>query len=99
VQDFGCGIPANKLSSLFVNFGTLAEHQNSNPSGRGLGLSICKSIVEKMGGSVAVESIVGEGTKFNLTFTAVCHLSSTGQFEENKSSVIQHDALNSSYRS
>ena len=73
VQDFGCGIPASKLSSLFVNFGTLAEHQKTNPSGRGLGLSICKSIVEKMGGSVAVESTVGEGTKFNLTFTAVCH--------------------------
>jgi chemotaxis protein histidine kinase CheA len=29
--------------------------------------------VEKMGGSVAVESTVGEGTKFNLTFTAVYH--------------------------
>jgi K+-sensing histidine kinase KdpD len=46
VQDFGCGIPEDKLDSIFINFGNLAEHQNANPTGRGLGLSICKSIVE-----------------------------------------------------
>ena len=82
VQDFGCGISSDKLDSLFINFGTLAEHQKNNPSGRGLGLSICKSIVEKMGGNVSVESVVGEGTKFNLTFKTVSHLSSSKQQEE-----------------
>jgi signal transduction histidine kinase len=82
VQDFGCGIPSDKLDSLFINFGTLAEHQKNNPSGRGLGLSICKSIVEKMGGNVSVESVVGEGTKFNLTFKTVSHLSNSKQQEE-----------------
>jgi signal transduction histidine kinase len=54
VQDFGCGIPEDKLESIFINFGNLAEHQKVNPTGRGLGLSICKSIVEQMGGSVNV---------------------------------------------
>ncbi len=43
-----------------------------NPTGRGLGLSICKSIIEQMGGSVDVESEVGQGSKFNLTFKAKC---------------------------
>jgi signal transduction histidine kinase len=51
-----------------MNFGNLEEHRSANPAGRGLGLSICKSIVEQMGGSITVESAEGEGTKFNLTF-------------------------------
>ena len=46
IQDFGCGISAEKLKSLFINFNNLEEHRKTNPSGRGLGLSICKSIVE-----------------------------------------------------
>ena len=46
IQDFGIGIPADKLDNLFINFGNLEEHQKTNPQGRGLGLSICKLIVE-----------------------------------------------------
>lgn len=72
VQDFGCGIPEDKLDSIFINFGNLVEHQNANPTGRGLGLSICKSIVEQMGGSVNVESEVGVGSSFNLIFKVRC---------------------------
>ena len=59
IQDFGCGIPPDKLESIFVNFGNLEEHRQANPAGRGLGLSICKSIVEQMGGSIQVESLLG----------------------------------------
>lgn len=50
IQDYGCGIPADKINSLFLNFNNLEEHRQNNPSGRGLGLSICKMIVEQMGG-------------------------------------------------
>jgi signal transduction histidine kinase len=74
VQDFGCGIPADKLDSIFVNFGNLEEHKSINPSGRGLGLSICKSIIEQMGGSVSVDSKVGKGSSFNLTFKVRCDM-------------------------
>ena len=59
IQDFGCGIPADKLENLFINFNNLEEHRKKNPSGRGLGLSICKMIVESMGGTVKVHSEEG----------------------------------------
>jgi len=68
VQDQGCGIPEDKIDAIFMNFGNLAEHRDANPSGRGLGLSICKSIVQNMGGRIFVESKVGEGSIFNLIF-------------------------------
>ena len=42
IQDFGCGITPEKLENLFVNFNNLEEHRKKNPTGRGLGLSICK---------------------------------------------------------
>lgn len=59
IRDFGCGISSDKLGGLFINFNNLEEHRKTNPTGRGLGLSICKMIVEQMGGSVNVESTVG----------------------------------------
>jgi signal transduction histidine kinase len=61
---------------LFINFGNLEEHRQTNPAGRGLGLSICKSIIEQMGGSVEVESILGKGSSFNLTFKTMCGIKS-----------------------
>lgn len=54
IQDFGCGIAEDKIGDLFIEFGNLIEHRKTNPTGRGLGLSICKSIVEQMGGKVSV---------------------------------------------
>ena len=50
IQDFGCGIPEEDIGKLFVDFGNLAVHAQANPTGRGLGLSICKAIVEAMDG-------------------------------------------------
>lgn len=42
IEDFGCGIPEDKIGGLFINFNNLEEHRQANPTGRGLGLSICK---------------------------------------------------------
>jgi len=58
------GIPKEKLDSLFVNFTKINEHKDKNPNGVGLGLSICKNLIEQMGGSVRVESEEGVGSKF-----------------------------------
>lgn len=68
IQDFGCGIPKDKLNNLFINFGNLTHNMEDNPAGRGLGLSICKSIVESMGGKVIVTSEQGKGSTFSMTF-------------------------------
>ena len=43
-----------------------------NKNGVGLGLSICKNLIEQMAGSVSVESNVNLGTKFTINFKTTC---------------------------
>ena len=63
VADTGCGIPENKLETIFNRF----EKFNHFAQGVGLGLAICKTIVERLGGSVALTSKVNEGSLFSFT--------------------------------
>ena len=56
VEDNGCGIPAEDLAKLEEPFFT------TKPSGNGLGLSICRSIVAQMRGKLSIDSEVGRGT-------------------------------------
>ena len=60
VTDTGCGIPQDKLPVIFERF----EKVDSFAQGVGLGLSICKSIVDKMNGRIQVYSQLGLGTTF-----------------------------------
>jgi signal transduction histidine kinase len=62
VQDFGCGMSAENLSKLFIDFNKIEENASLNRNGVGLGLSICKMLIEQMAGSVNVKSSLGEGT-------------------------------------
>lgn len=64
VTDTGSGIPADRLASIFDEFVTTKRR------GLGLGLAICKRIVEQLDGSIAVQSEVGVGTTFTLRFPA-----------------------------
>jgi len=64
VSDTGRGIPQEKLGVIFERF----EKTDSFVQGAGLGLSICKSIVEHMNGRIEVISAVGEGSTFTVTF-------------------------------
>lgn len=79
IQDFGCGISEKQLKGLFINFNNLEEHRKTNPSGRGLGLSICKMIVEQMGGQVHVTSVVNEGSIFSIIFRMMCKIQNQEQ--------------------
>lgn len=62
VQDNGEGIEPNKQSQLFLPFSRLDNV--STKSGHGVGLSIVRHIIEKLGGKVGVESHAGEGSRF-----------------------------------
>lgn len=63
VRDTGKGIPAERLEQVFHRFVKIGSHKQ----GVGIGLAICKSIVESMGGKIGAESRVGEGSTFWFT--------------------------------
>ena len=53
-RDSGCGISEENQRKLFMNFNKLEESQQMNKQGVGLGLSICKEIINASGGSVDI---------------------------------------------
>jgi heavy metal sensor kinase len=66
VADTGPGIPEADRPHLFDRFYRVDLARSRETGGSGLGLSICKSIVEALGGSIGVSSIEGEGTTFEV---------------------------------
>jgi signal transduction histidine kinase len=68
VEDFGEGIPERDLTLIFEPFYRVDKSRHRGSGGYGLGLSLCRKIVEAHGGSIDVESRVGEGSKFLLAF-------------------------------
>ena len=64
VQDFGQGMEKEQLKHIFEPFYRAPEAQSSKKSGWGLGLVICKDIVERHGGRIWCESREGEGSTF-----------------------------------
>lgn len=74
IKDQGCGMSPESKSKLFLNFNKLEENASMNKNGVGLGLSICKNLIEQMGGTVSVESELGLGTTFTINFKTSCLL-------------------------
>jgi signal transduction histidine kinase/ActR/RegA family two-component response regulator len=70
VSDTGIGIPPDKLDRIFQSFGQVDASTSRRFGGTGLGLVICRRLVEMMGGAIAVESRAGEGSVFEFDFTA-----------------------------
>jgi signal transduction histidine kinase/CheY-like chemotaxis protein len=71
VQDTGIGIPAGELEEVFKPFVQAEARQTAEREGTGIGLTIVKRLTELMGGSLAVDSKVGQGTVFHLRFPNV----------------------------
>jgi C4-dicarboxylate-specific signal transduction histidine kinase len=65
VTDAGPGIPPEQLDQIFAPFFT------TRPDGLGLGLNICRTIVEAHGGSMSVENPAGGGAAFSFTLPTV----------------------------
>lgn len=65
VEDTGCGIPEKELPFIFQRF---YVGENNKQNGTGLGLYIVHNIVIELCGTIHVDSIAGEGTKFVMEF-------------------------------
>lgn len=68
VSDTGIGIAEEDQAMVFDEFRQVSEGYNRNFEGAGLGLTITKKFVEKMGGRISVESTPGEGSSFTIVF-------------------------------
>ncbi len=66
VADSGCGIPQDKLPLIFDSFYTTKKPDDNGQGGTGLGLALCRRIVEAHRGRIRVESEPGRGTTFTL---------------------------------
>jgi signal transduction histidine kinase len=72
VRDNGCGIPADKLPRIFDSFYTTKKGPDeSGKGGTGLGLSMCRDMIEAHHGRIRVDSSVGKGTAFTLKLPTV----------------------------
>lgn len=71
VADTGVGIPAGDHEKVFEKFYRADNSTTRSSGGTGLGLAITRSIVERLGGSIWVESAAGEGSRFWFTLPQV----------------------------
>jgi signal transduction histidine kinase len=66
VTDTGIGIPPDRLRLIFEPFYTTKEPDENGHGGTGLGLSVCRQIMDQHQGRIRVESLVGRGSTFTL---------------------------------
>ena len=71
VRDRGMGIPPEDMPRLFERFARASNARRAKIAGTGIGLFIVKMIVERHGGSITVESKLGEGSTFTLTLPSI----------------------------
>ncbi len=70
VKDEGVGIPENKREIIFERFGQVDSSLTRQAEGTGIGLSLVKSLISAMDGTIAVESKINQGSTFTLSLHA-----------------------------
>ncbi|MGB3514756.1 MAG: ATP-binding protein [Microcoleaceae cyanobacterium] len=71
VKDQGQGIPGNKLETIFERFQQVDSSDSRKKGGTGLGLTICRQIIEEHGGKIWAESYLEKGSTFYFTLPVV----------------------------
>lgn len=87
VSDQGVGIPEHEMDKIFDKFHRVDRRDASENYGHGLGLYICKSLVEAQGGKIWVESTLGEGSTFRFS------LPLAGRAEVERASGLRRQAI------
>ncbi|HEY8380342.1 MAG TPA: ATP-binding protein, partial [Nannocystis sp.] len=67
IEDNGCGIAPEDQAAVFEKFKQVGETLTDKPKGTGLGLPICRQIVEHHGGRIWLESELGKGSRFSFS--------------------------------
>ena len=67
VRDNGQGIDEEALARVFDRFVQINRKSGPGYRGSGIGLAVCKALVEKMGGTISAQSVPGRGTEFKFT--------------------------------
>jgi signal transduction histidine kinase len=90
VEDHGIGMPGNVVSNLFHKF-YRSHRSRETVAGTGIGLYICKAIVESHGGKIGVRSVEGQGSTFEFSLPIYAKVADKLQSNDNSSeSLIEH---------
>jgi PAS domain S-box-containing protein len=87
VTDQGRGIPVGEYEKIFERMYRIEQRMQKDPGGLGLGLSLCKALVEGHSGRIWVESTVGKGSTFYFTIPLKHEVKETKNAEKKKASV------------
>ena len=87
VRDTGMGIPEDKIESIFIPFQQLSPRRIYN-KGVGLGLPISKKIIDALGGTLKIDSVVGQGSCFSLNFNFPITENREIESEEERTNVL-----------
>jgi signal transduction histidine kinase len=71
VSDNGIGMDAQKVSGLFQTHLHSSENGTADEKGTGLGLILCKELVERNGGTITAQSEIGKGSRFFVMLNAI----------------------------